>query len=64
MPRATLSDVEKDREPKPGGKLSIPMPFEAAIAAALETPPEPEDARPFGKRARPKPDRPVRSKKK
>lgn len=45
-------------------KISIPIPFEDAIAAALKTPPEPEEARPFGKRARPKPDRPVRSKKK
>jgi hypothetical protein len=47
------------------GKLKIELPFEDAIKAALETPPEPEDVRPFGKRkakvARQRPDRQLRS---
>lgn len=50
--------------PDRNGKLSIPLPFEDAIAVALETAPEPEEVRPFGKRPGLKPDRPVRSKKK
>jgi hypothetical protein len=33
-------------------KLRVPLPFEDAIAAALETPPEPDEDKPgsFGKR--------------
>jgi hypothetical protein len=56
--------VTDDPAPKRNGKLKIELPFEDAIAAALETPPEPDEVKPFGKKASTHPDRPLRSKQK
>lgn len=57
--------VSDKTHPAPSPRtLSVPLPFEDAIAAALETPPEPEDKKPFGKRAGPQRKEKVRSTKK
>ena len=53
-----------DPDPTNGKRTKVPLPFEDAIRAALDTPPEPEESKPFGKRTRREPDRQVPSKKK
>lgn len=44
-----MEDTNETRGPNERDDLLIPLPFEDAIAAALETPPEPEEDHPFGK---------------
>ena len=51
MPEGERKERERDTAPP------IPLPFEEAVKAALETDPEPNEDKPFGKR-KPGPKKP------